>query len=88
MDPVLQPHALVLIDRHYTSLSAYRRNRDNLYAVRDAARLAIRYLDFESQRLILRPHSRGYPVQLIDLAPAENLLDVIVGRVVMILNEV
>jgi hypothetical protein len=88
MSPVLQPNAVVLIDRHYTSLNAYRRNRENLYAVRDVARLAIRYLDFKSERLLLRPHSLSWPVQLVDLAPAESLLDVIVGRVVMILNEV
>lgn len=88
MDPVLKPHAMVLVDRHYTSLTAHRRNRENLYAVRDVARLAIRYLDFKSERLLLRPHSLDSPVQLVDLAPSESLLNVIVGRVVMILNEV
>lgn len=88
MKPLLQPNSLALIDRHYTSLSRYRPDRPNVYAVRTGARLAIRYLDFELGRIILRPHDVNQPVELIQLGPSESLLDVMVGRVVMIANEV
>lgn len=88
MKPLLQPNALALIDRHYTSLTRNHPDRPNVYAVRASSRLTIRYLDFELGRMILRPHDVNHPVELIQLGPSESLLDVIVGRVVMILNEV
>lgn len=88
MKPLLQPGALALIDRHYTSLTRYRLDRPNVYAARIGSGLTIRYLDFELGRIILRPHDMSHPVELLQLGPSESLLDVIVGRVVMILNEV
>ena len=59
------PEALVLIDRHYNSLLPYRPNRPNLYAVRHGSHLTLRYAEFQSSRLILRPHNIAFPVELI-----------------------
>ncbi|HVN94453.1 MAG TPA: hypothetical protein VMT38_12185 [Terracidiphilus sp.] len=87
MEPLLQPEATALIDRHYNSLLTYRPNRTNLYAVRDGPHLKIRYVEFLLSRLVLRPHNLAYPVDLIDVGPGELPNDLIVGRVAMILNE-
>ncbi len=87
MEPLLMPDAVVLLDRHYNSLVAYRPNRPNLYAVRHGAHLTLRYADFAANRLVLRPHNIGYPVELIDLDPGEAPNDLLTGRVVLILNE-
>ena len=87
MDPLVLPEAITLLDRHYTSLTPYRVNRPNLYAVRHGAHLTLRYLDFVSNRLVLRPHNIGYPVDLIEVDPDESPYDLIVGRVSLILNE-
>lgn len=87
MDPLVMPDALVLLDRHYNSLFAYRPNRPNLYAVRNGAHLRLRYVDFQLNRLVLRPLSISFPVELMEVPPGESPGDLIAGRVVLILNE-
>jgi len=87
MDPLIQPDALALLDRHYNSLVQYRPSRPNLYAVRKVARLKVRYADFQLNRMILRPHNRAFPVELADLGPGESHGDLLIGRVILILNE-
>ena len=87
MEPVLFPEALAIIDRHYSSLIPYRAGRPNLYAVRDGPRLAMRYADFHSTRLILRPLSLAFPVDLIAMDNDASPGDFIAGRVVMTINE-
>ena len=87
MEPLLLPEALALIDRHYNSLFPYRPNRSNLYAVRQGAHLTLRYVDFVSNRLVLRPHKIAFPVELMEVGPGEAPNDLLVGRVALILNE-
>jgi transcriptional regulator with XRE-family HTH domain len=87
MEPLVLPNAVVLIDRHYNSLAAYRPNRPNLYAVRQDAKLKLRYVDFQMNRLVLRPHSIAFPVELMEVGANESPNDLIVGRVALILNE-
>ena len=87
MEPLVLPEAIVLIDRHYNSLLAYRPNRPNVYAVRQGAHLVLRYVDFLSSRLVLRPHSIAFPVELVDVDPGESPNDLLVGRVSLVLNE-
>jgi hypothetical protein len=60
---------------------------DLLEGVRHGAHLTLRYLDFVSNRLVLRPHNISYPVDLIEVDPDESPYDLIVGRVSLILNE-
>jgi hypothetical protein len=87
MDPLLLPNAIALLDRHYTSLIPYRLNRTNLYAVRNGRQLAVRYLDFQMNRLVLRPHNLAFPVDLLEVAPGDTPADLIAGRIVIIVNE-
>jgi len=87
MDPLLLPDAVVLIDRHYTSLMPYRPNRATLYAVRKGGHLAVRYVDFLANRMMLRPHSLNFPVDLVEVGPGESPSDLIAGRIALILNE-
>jgi Cro/C1-type HTH DNA-binding domain len=87
MEPLVLPNALVLIDRHYSSLVDYRPNRPNLYAVRHEAKLKLRYVDFQLNRLVLRPQSIAFPVELMAVGADEAPHDLIVGRVALILNE-
>jgi hypothetical protein len=88
MDPLVQPDAIVLLDRHYTSFIPYRLNHNNLYAVRNGRQLAVRYLDFLMNRLVLRPHNLAFPVDLLEVAPGESPSDLIAGRIALIVNEV
>ena len=88
MEPLVAPEAIALVDRHYNSLIPYRPNRPNLYAVRNGAHLALRYVDFLANRLVLRPHNIAFPVDLMEVSPGESPADLIVGRVALILNEI
>jgi hypothetical protein len=87
MEPLVLPEAIVLIDRHYTSLHPYLPKRPNLYAVRNGSQLTLRYVEFLSWRLVLRPLNIAFPVQLIDVDPGESPSELLAGRIVLILNE-
>ncbi len=87
MEPLVLPEGIAVLDRHYTSLMPYRRSRPNLYAVRHGAHLTLRYADYQSNLLVLRPHSIAFPVELIEVAPGESPNELITGRVVLILNQ-
>ena len=86
MEPLVLPDAIVLLDRHYNSLMPYRPNRPNVYAVRQGSRLALRYADLLSSRLVLRPHNIAFPVDLIEIDPGESAGELIAGRIALILN--
>lgn len=87
MEPLVLPEALALIDRHYNSLAPYRPNRPNLYAVRHGSHLTLRYVDFLSNRLVLRPHNIAFPLDLIEIDGDESPSGLLVGRVALVLNE-
>lgn len=88
LEPLVLPNALIVIDRHYNSLLAYRPNRPTLYAVRNGPHLALRYVDFLSNRLILRPANAAFPAELLETDPDQAPNDLITGRVALILNEI
>lgn len=87
MEPLLPPGAIAVLDRHYNSLAPYRAQQPTLYAVRCGAALLLRFVDFDEGRLILRPYSRDFPVQLLAPAAHESPADYLVGRVCMIFSE-
>jgi hypothetical protein len=87
MDPLLSRGAIAVLDRHYNSLAPYRAHQPTLYAVRTGAALLLRFVDFDEGRLILRPYSRDFPVQLLPLASHETPADYLVGRVCLIFSE-
>jgi transcriptional regulator with XRE-family HTH domain len=87
MEPLLAAGTISVIDRHYNSLAPYRAQQPTLYAVRSGATLVLRFLDFDQNRLILRPSSLSCPVQMIALAPNETPANYIVGRVCLLFHE-
>ena len=87
MSPLVFADALVVLDRHYNSMAQYRPDRPNLYAVRRDAHLIVRYADFQASRLVLRPFSRDFPVELLEMAGDETPGDFIAGRVIAVFNQ-
>jgi len=87
MDPLIRPEAIALIDRHYNSLTSYRPDRSNIFVVRNGTHVLLRYVDFQMNRMVLKPHNRIYPVELMELGPHEAPGDLIAGRVALIMNE-
>ena len=81
MAPRLAPGAVLLLDRHYNSLHPYHRGMQNLYAVRVGEQCVIRYVAVASGRIILRPHSEQWPVELVEIAMGTGFASYLVGRV-------
>ena len=86
MEPLVLPDAIVLIDRHYSSLAPYRPTRPNLYAVRQEAGLTVRYVELAANCLVLRPRNFPFPVELIEIASADSASELITGRIAFIIN--
>lgn len=87
MEPLLRQHFIAVIDRHYNSLALYSSQLPAVYAVHNADALHLCFLEFEANRLILRPRNYQIPVRLIELSGNEQAGDHIVGRVCYVLSE-
>lgn len=87
MGPLIMPDAIALVDRHYNSLEPYWPGRPNIFAVRSGPRLILRYVDFQANRLVLRPHNRASPVELIELEPHVSPGEALAGRIALVVNE-
>jgi hypothetical protein len=81
MYPRTVPGATLLLDRHYNSLTPYRRGESNIYAVRKNETCTIKYVEAADSHLILRPHNPAYPIEVITLEDGRKPGDYIVGRV-------
>jgi hypothetical protein len=81
MYPRLMPGALLLLDRHYNSLKPYRKNEFNMYAVLKNDTCTVRYVEQAQNQLILRPHSRTVPVEVIQIPQGKAASDYLIGRV-------
>ncbi|HVW77847.1 MAG TPA: hypothetical protein VHB45_09545 [Alloacidobacterium sp.] len=81
MMPVIAPHAILVIDRHYNSLQPYRPSKPSIYAICVENTMLIRYASFKGHSIILRPHSIDYQVELIEPKAEQKPASFIVGRV-------
>lgn len=87
MEPILHPGSIAVIDRHYNSLAPNYPSRPNTYAVNLLNTLAFRYVSYETNRLVLRPHAFDSPVELLRLAADESPSACIIGRVCLTIAE-
>ena len=83
MYPRMLPGATLLLDRHYNSLTPYRKGEQNMYAVRKDKDNActIKYVEVANRHLVLRPHNPAYPVEVLAMEEGSKPGDYIVGRV-------
>jgi len=81
MYPRTMPGATLLLDRHYNSLTPYRKSESNIYAVSKDGTCIIRYVETAGGNLIMRPHNPSYPIEVITLEDGQRPGDHIVGRV-------
>jgi len=87
MMPVLRADAVVLLDRHYTSFRSYREGVANLYGARVGTQLLVRYAQHQADRVVLRPFRVEANVDVVEVGGKETASDVLVGRVVVVVNE-
>ena len=88
MHPRLAPGALLLIDRHYTSLKPYRKGESNMYVVLKNDTCAIRYVELAEDRLVLRPHNHDCPIEIVTIAHGKTASDYLIGRLCQVGMEV
>ena len=88
MIPVLVPHTIVVLDRHYNSLVPYQPPNPSLYAVNISDSLSFRYVGFDADHLILRPHALDHPVELLRLDAGESPSNYIIGRACVSISEI
>jgi hypothetical protein len=81
MYPRTTPGAILLVDRHYNSLTPYRRGENNMYAIRKNGTCTIRYVEALDDLMILRPHNPTYPIEVITVGGGQRRGDHIVGRI-------
>jgi hypothetical protein len=87
MDPVLSPGSVAILDRPFNSLVPNQPSRPNIYAVDVSNTLAFRYVSYDANRLILRPHALDHPIEFLKLAADELPSACIEGRVCIIITE-
>jgi hypothetical protein len=81
MYPRMLPGATLLIDRHYNSLTPYRKGEQNMYAVRKDKACTIKYVELANHHLVLRPHNPAYAVEVVAIEGGTKPGDYLVGRV-------
>lgn len=81
MYPRLLPGSTVLIDRHYNSLTPYRKSEPNMYAVRKGDGCTVKYVERTGNTLVLRPHNQAYPIDVMNIDEDKSYSDYIVGRI-------
>ena len=82
MYPRMLPGATLLIDRHYNSLTPYRKGESNMYAVRkEDGSCTIKYVERANNHLVLRPQNQAYPVEVFTMESGKKPGDYIVGRI-------
>lgn len=87
MTPLLQPRAILIIDRHSNILPTHEAGEPTLYAVRGGNILYLRFAAFAARRLILRPYRLDHPIELLELDGDELPSDRIIGRVCLCVSE-
>ena len=87
MEPLLRQGAVVILDRHATTLTIYRSQSPPIYAVRRGQAFHLCFLEVEEYRLILRPRNPEVPVRLIATPSSEHARELILGRICYMLTE-
>jgi hypothetical protein len=87
MDPEVLAGALILLDRHYTSFRPYRAGETNLYAAQMGSRLVVRYAQFQTDRVVLRARAAHVEAEVLEPAVGQVASDLLVGRVVRVVNK-
>ena len=73
--------AVLLIDRHYSSLDPYRRFQPNMYVVRAGGRCTMGYLSLVENYLLVRPRDPQQEVEAIRIEGGRSYSEYVVGRV-------
>ncbi len=86
MEPVVEAGALLVVDRHYTSLTAYEEGRPTMYAVRVEMGMVVRYAEYAASRVVLRPVEMSAAIKVIAVSSRAAAREMVVGRVAVVMQ--
>ena len=86
MEPLLHSGALLIIDRHATTLSRTTASSQHLYVLPVRGELCISFLSLDQNFLLLRPNQAALPVELLPVPPHTHAAALVTGRVSAILQ--
>jgi transcriptional regulator with XRE-family HTH domain len=86
LEPVLQPNAVLVLDRHSTLPSSSAAGSHHIYAVPFEGELLFAYLTFDNNSLVLRPHASTLPVRLLAVPAHLSPAAFITGRVCVVIS--
>jgi len=81
MYPRLQANATLLIDRHYNTITPYRKGDRTLFAIRKPDGFAVRYVELHGRQIMLRPQNDTHPLDFITINSGRTYADYIIGRI-------
>lgn len=81
MYPRVQRGALLLVDRYYNGLGAYRPGEVNVYVVRGRERMMVRSLEAVDEQVVMRPERSEVPLETMVMDKKKRYAERIVGRV-------
>jgi transcriptional regulator with XRE-family HTH domain len=87
MSPILRPQSIVIVDRHYVSLTPHDPHQPTIYGVTLNGSVIFRYLTLDPRCLVLRPHVLRYPVDLLEIGQGKSPYQFIVGRVAICISQ-
>ncbi|MGA2369690.1 MAG: hypothetical protein ACLPPV_01970 [Candidatus Korobacteraceae bacterium] len=79
--PARTSTAVLLIDRHYSSLQPYRRLQPNVYAVSFGGRCVMGYVSVFDDYVVLRPRDPQQEVEMLRIERGRSYSEYIIGRV-------
>jgi transcriptional regulator with XRE-family HTH domain len=79
--PRLFSGAVLLVDRHYTSLRPYHKSERNLYAVLKPEGCVVRSVELGENLLVLRPSNPAAPVEVLAIREGQSYSDFVTGRI-------
>ena len=88
MAPRLSSSSTVLLDRHYNSLTPYRRDQKCMFGIRAGNEVLVRYAHMQGRTLVLEPESRSAFTRIVHIPDNVAPADLILGRVAHISMEV
>ncbi|HYE23561.1 MAG TPA: helix-turn-helix domain-containing protein [Clostridia bacterium] len=81
MYPRISSGATLLIDRHYTSATPYRRREPSIYVIRKDGQAIVRNIEVRQALILLRPANQEVPLEFLPIETGRTHADYIIGRV-------
>lgn len=88
MDPRIERGAILLVDRHYTSLVPHGTKELDIYAVRVGNKTVVRWFEVREREVLLRAQNPGVQTEFLPIDPNGRYVEKIIGRVCRVIYDV